>query len=334
MSPLRQFGVLARRYFELIRRDAFSLVILLAVMPIIGMLLLIMTERHDLTGLPPDQAQTEIQEEISEAKMEQDPDLADEQFQASYQVVGSAQKLLFMLALAVNLLGIFAAAYEIIKEEAIYQRERMVNLKIPPYLLSKVMVLGLFALVQCLLLLLVVGLKVDYPGDGVFLPAFVEMYITLFLAILASISMGLLISAVVRNQNTVIYVILLVLFVQILFAGAIFKLPSAAKPISYLTTTRWTLEALGSTVDMDMLSDKGATCLEPEDEGQRRMMGAGEAPCKDGQQKLTPPYEFNVIYRSEFAPLVEPLVGADRLCGLFLCLDLLRPAAQGRGLRI
>lgn len=70
--------------------------------------------------------------------------LDDEQFQASYQVVGSAQKLLFMLALAVTLLGMFGAAYEIIKEEAIYQRERMVNLKIPPYLMSKAVVLGLF----------------------------------------------------------------------------------------------------------------------------------------------------------------------------------------------
>ena len=59
---------------------------------------------------------------------------------------------MFMLALAANLLGIFAGAYEIIKEDAIYRRERMVNLRIVPYLLSKVAVLGCFALMQCALI--------------------------------------------------------------------------------------------------------------------------------------------------------------------------------------
>lgn len=297
VSVLRQFGVLTRRYLELVRRDTMSLVILLAVMPIIGMLLLIMTSNHDLTGLPPHEVQAQIQREIDRARAAQDPSVADEQFQASYQVVGSAQKLLFMLALAVTLLGMFGAAYEIVKEEAIYQRERMVNLKIPPYLMSKVVVLGFFALIQCATLLVVVAIRVAYPGNGVFLPAAIEMYITLVLATLAGISLGLLVSALVRSQNMVIYVILLILFVQIIFAGAIFELPAVAKPISFLTTTRWTLEALGSTVDMENLKQDGVTCLEPEEARQRQMMGRGQAPCKDGQQRLAPPYDFNVIYR-------------------------------------
>jgi ABC-type multidrug transport system ATPase subunit/pSer/pThr/pTyr-binding forkhead associated (FHA) protein len=318
VSVLRQFGVLTRRYLELIRRDTMSLGILLAVMPIIGVLLLIMTSNHDLTGLSPHEIQTQIQQEIDEARRAEDPALADEQFQASYQVVGSAQKLLFMLALAVTLLGMFGAAYEIIKEEAIYQRERMVNLKIPPYLLSKAVVLGLFALIQCATLLAVVALKVAYPGDGVFLPAAIEMYVTLVLATLAGIGLGLLVSALVRSQNMVIYIILLILFVQIIFAGAIFELPAAAKPISFLTTTRWTLEALGSTVDMETLRLDGVTCLEPENERQRQMMGPTEAPCKDGQQRLAPPYEFNVIYRHTALNLLSRWLVLLAFSGVFL----------------
>ena len=318
VSILRQFGVLTRRYMELIRRDTMSLVILLAVMPIIGMLLLIMTSHHDLTGLAPHEVQAQIQEEIDEAKRGQDSLLDDEQFQASYQVVGSAQKLLFMLALAVTLLGMFGAAYEIVKEEAIYQRERMVNLKIPPYLMSKVVVLGFFALIQCATLLAVVALKVAYPGDGVFLPAAIEMYITLVLATVAGISLGLLVSALVRSQNMVIYVILLILFVEIIFAGALFELPAAAKPISYLTTTRWTLEALGSTVDMESLRVDGVTCLEPENARQRQMLDRGEAPCKDGQQRLTPPYEFNVIYRYNALHLLSRWLMLLAFSGVFI----------------
>ena len=53
ISPFQQFGVLVQRYFELIRRDAMSLFILLAVMPIIGLLLLIMAKPNDLVGKAP-----------------------------------------------------------------------------------------------------------------------------------------------------------------------------------------------------------------------------------------------------------------------------------------
>ncbi|MER2513556.1 MAG: FHA domain-containing protein [Nitrosomonas ureae] len=305
VSAWQQFLVLAKRYFELIRRDATSLFVLLAVMPIIGMLLLVMANRHDLTGLSISAVKNQIQNELSEQRGDQDPAQEGEQFQGNYQIVGSAQKLLFMLALAANLLGIFAAAYEIVKEEAIYQRERMINLKIASYLMSKIAILGFFALVQCALLLMVVRFKVYYPNQGVFLPSIIEMYITLFLATVASISLGLLISSLIRNQSTIIYVILLVLFVQIIFAGAIFDLPKEAKPISYLTTTRWTLEALGSTVNMELLRSQGVTCLEPEDDTQRQLMGEFEAPCKSGQQKLTPSYNFNVTYRHEIIHLIS-----------------------------
>jgi len=292
----QQFWVLARRYFELIRRDVASLFVLLAIMPLIGLLLLVMAKPHDLVGKSPEAVGIEIQQSIDDKRADQDPSVHDEQFQASYAVAGSAQKLLFMLALAANLLGIFAAAYEIIKEKAIYRRERMVNLQIVPYLLSKFAVLALFASLQCFLLLRVVGLKVTYPSDGVLLPSTVEMYVTLLLATLASIGLGLLISAVVRSEGTVIYVILLVLFVQIIFAGAIFELPTAARTISHLTTTRWTLEALGSTVDLGALKDKGVSCIEFEDRQTRTMMREAEAPCKKGQMKQSVDYKFNVDY--------------------------------------
>jgi ABC transport system ATP-binding/permease protein len=45
---------------------------------------------------------------------------------------------------------------EIVKEASIYRRERTVNLGIIPYVLSKVLVLGLFSLFQSAALLLVV----------------------------------------------------------------------------------------------------------------------------------------------------------------------------------
>lgn len=304
-SPWRQWSVLTQRYLDLIRRDSLSLAILLAVMPLIGLLLLIMANRSDLTGLSAPGIAAEVQQEINDAwQQEDDPSNDNDQFDGTYQVAGSSQTLLFMLALGANLLGMFGAAYEIVKEEAIYQRERMVNLSLAPYLLSKIAVLGAFAALQCFLLLWVVQRKVEYPADGVMLPAFGEMYVTLLLASLAGITLGLLLSAVVRNQNTVIYLMLLALFVQILFAGAIFKLPGAAAPISYLTPTRWALEGLGSTVDMNRLNGLSVTCVEPENEYQRSLIDEATPPCDKGQQKLSPALQFNVDYGHESGHLL------------------------------
>ncbi|HQF71497.1 MAG TPA: ATP-binding cassette domain-containing protein, partial [Promineifilum sp.] len=296
VSSLAQFGVLARRYFDLIRRDSGSLVILLAAMPLIGLLLLVMADRYDLTGKSEPAIRSQIQQEILDARRAGDPGNDAEQFQGIYQVAGATQRLLFMMALAATLLGLFGAAYEIVKEAPIYHRERMVNLRIPPYLLSKIVILLGFGLLQCLLLLLVMSLRVAFPGDGVFLPAAVEMYITLALATLASIALGLLISAVVRSSATVIYIILVVLFVQIIFAGAIFEIPAAARPISYLTTTRWTLEALGSSVNIERLNARGGGCLEPEEPLPAGLAPAAEGYCQTGQTALPPALTFNVSY--------------------------------------
>ncbi len=238
-ASLRQFGILTRRYFDLIFNDKMSLFILSAVMPIIGIFLLVIANAKALVG-----------------DSERDIWLILKN-EGAYSIAPDAQRLLFMLALSAILLGLFAAAYEVVKERVVYERERMINLGIGPYILSKVTVLMLFGVLQCVLLLLVVGLKVEYPTRGVLNSPVLEMYFTLLLAMLASIGIGLLISTLVKNSNSVIYVILVVLFVQIIFSGVLFPLPEVAKPVSYLTPTRWTMEALGSSVNMEQLNNKG-----------------------------------------------------------------------------
>jgi ABC-type multidrug transport system ATPase subunit len=317
---IRQFGILCQRYTELIRQDTLSLFVLLAVMPIIGCLLLIIANSYDLTGKAKDVIAADLQTEIAchkgektgqdceenDWKNENDEKSDSDQFQATYQIVSSAQKLLFMLALAVTLLGIFASANEIEKEESIYLREHMINLQVIPYVLSKLIVLASFALWQCFSLLAVIWFfNIKYPSEGIWLPPTVEMFITLFLATVASISLGLLISARFKGN---IYLILLVLIMQILFAGAIFDLPSAAEYISYGTITRWTLEALGDTVNMPALNKQTLTCVEFEDKNLRDMLlqkdkqggqdGQDEdkAECDEGQMKQASSYEFNVSY--------------------------------------
>ena len=250
VNPLRQFFVLARRYLDVILHDRLVFTVLLAVMPAIGLMLLLISEPNWLTGDTPAQIQQQLAAELE----------AGEQ-SATYTIMDSSQLLLFMHALASVMLGLFAGSYEIAKESSIYRRERMVTLRLLPYLASKVAVLGGFAMIQCLLFLLVISLKVNLPDTGVLLPAWLEMYVTLVVGTLAAIVMGLFISSLVPNTNAVIYVVLGMLFFQTIFAGVFFDMGDT---LSRLTLTRWTVEGLGTSVDMEYLNDLTHTLFQPD----------------------------------------------------------------------
>src|SRR5207245_10145335 len=82
---------------------------------------------------------------------------------------GDAQRVIFLICFIAALFGCINGAREIVKEAAIYRRERIVNLGIPPYMFSKIVVLGALALLQNASMLLIVHLFEPFH-QGVFLP--------------------------------------------------------------------------------------------------------------------------------------------------------------------
>jgi hypothetical protein len=161
-----------------------------------------------------------------------------------------------MIAIASIWFGVFNAAREIAKETPIFVRERLVNLRIGPYLFSKMTVLGLLALVQSAVFLLVLLVGIEFPSDtGVLLPSLpvLEMFITVLLSALASTALGLMISAFVGNPNRAFSVVPLLLILQIVFAGLIFKIEGPIAPLSWLTISRWSLDALGTSINLKEL---------------------------------------------------------------------------------
>lgn len=226
VSPLRQFGILTKRYLDLTLQDRRNLLILLLQAPIIGLLLLLVARGDAFTGA---QAQGLLQR-------------------------GEAKKVLFMLATVSVWFGIINAAREIVKEMPIFQRERLVNLRIGPYIFSKVAVLALLVLVQTLVLLGIVALKVGFPPDtGLLIPPLVETFVTLLLTSFAAMALGLVISAASASGDRAISIVPLALIPQILFAGLIFKIEGAATPLSWLTISRWSMDALGTSIDLNSL---------------------------------------------------------------------------------
>lgn len=275
-NMFRQTWILARRFFDLIRFDFRTLAILLLMMPFIaGLFALVSYERDIVDGLLVESGETYPADVIDEGRdgsiyvMEKEPIIEELTAQLDGQPIDSelthtpyqdAKMLMVMIALAMTQGGTFAAAYEIVKEQAIFKRERSVNLKVTAYVLSKILVLALFALVQVALVVLILGLKVDLGYVSLVLPeGYMEFYVTLYLAVLASICFGLFISALVPNTDVVLYVILAQLFIQIILSGALFPLPS--NPASYATPGYWAMNSLGSQTNLINLNELGTTCL-------------------------------------------------------------------------
>jgi hypothetical protein len=159
-----------------------------------------------------------------------------------------------LIVLIILWFGCNNASKEIVKEEAIYGRERAVNLGILPYLASKFLVLSLITAVQTLLLMAliygVLGLLGRWLGQAVPEPAYYLPYLPQFgvLVVLAmtSVALGLLLSACVATPDRANALLPYVLIPQIILGGGI--LPVRSGPLAYiavpLSPAYWAYRAL------------------------------------------------------------------------------------------
>ena len=221
-STLAQLIWLTVRYFRILLRDPLSISVLLAAAPIVAAVYTLIYSRSV--------------------------------FAQTWEAGGDARNalgLLFNMLNALMFLGAFVGARAIAEEISIFRRERLVNLKLLPYTLSKLFVLGLFMVVQAGLMLGITALNVDFPGGT---ETLLRTYGILVLVGLAAIGLGLQISAMCSNglQAAVITVVLLI--PQGALAGAnipINQIKEAARALSLLMMSRWGVSLLGHTLDMN-----------------------------------------------------------------------------------
>ncbi|MGB7875091.1 MAG: FHA domain-containing protein [Anaerolineales bacterium] len=211
VSGLRQFLILSARNIKILTRDRFGLALMLATAPIVSMLDVILSV---LLGRDPLDFNTGL--------------------------FANVMITLFLLTVYGVMVGGISQMREIVKEADVYKRERLVNLKILPYVLSKVWVAGLLALYQAAAYTIVHYLAFEVPGGA---SEFVQIYITLTLATLAGMMLGLFASALAPNANSAPLLVIILMLPQIVLGGALIPLPSF---VSAPTSTRWAFEALMS----------------------------------------------------------------------------------------
>ena len=216
---LPQLGVLSARYLKLMSRDRRNLLILFGQVPLLAFAAAGMF-KHQIFG-------------------------------HHSGLAGNSATLLFLLVTTALWLGSIDSAREIVKERSVYRREAAVGVRLSAYLGSKVAVLfPLAALQTCLLAGIVFGLRPLHEAPRVY----AEVVGLLVLTAMVAVSMGLLISALVRSQDQATSFIPLALIPQLFFAGAIVPVARMGEPIGTLSAAafgQWSFAGVGTAVGMN-----------------------------------------------------------------------------------
>ena len=151
------------------------------------------------------------------------------------------QAVPFLISISAVWFGTNNAAREIVGELPIYSRERMFNLKINTYILSKIVVLTLFAFVQALLFISIISLRYEDP-------VWTSFFGSIFWMVIISTSstlMGLYLSSAVNTTEKVMSIVPISLIPQIMLGGVIAKITSPiVEYLSYFTVARWGTEGM------------------------------------------------------------------------------------------
>ncbi|MFA7097242.1 MAG: FHA domain-containing protein [Gammaproteobacteria bacterium] len=165
----------------------------------------------------------------------------------------SFQALYFVLVVAAIWLGCSNSAREIVSEQTIFKREQKASLSLDAYLWSKICVLSMLCMLQCLILSLFTLLTVSINIS------FGLLFIALSLTSIAALTMGLLLSAVVKTGETAMAIVPVALIPQVILGGLIVPFGSIPEGVNILAgfmLSRWAFELLIVLENSSFLTDR------------------------------------------------------------------------------
>jgi len=198
-----QFRTLLRRSFVSKLRNRANLVITIGVAPVLALLI---------------------------ATILRYSDSGKYDFASAYHI----PTFLFLSLIVAMFLGLTNSADDIIRDRAVLQRERNLNVRLPYYVISKTLTLGIFALIQSVLFVLIGNYVLGIRGMF-----WIDLGIMLMTA-MGGVSLGLLISSLVADPKTAANIVPLVLIPQIIMGGALIKYEDMNRNLALLyALTHW-----------------------------------------------------------------------------------------------
>lgn len=152
--------------------------------------------------------------------------------------------VMMLVAISAIWFGVSNSSKEIVSEYNIYKRERMFNLNVHTYILSKWLVLSAIALLQVFIFLAIIYLRFGLTSDSV-LGSYLSSTFFMFYIACAATLFGLFLSAFFSTTEKVLTVVPIALMPQIMLAGIVERVTSIKIDIlSYFTLGRWGTEGL------------------------------------------------------------------------------------------
>jgi ABC-type multidrug transport system ATPase subunit/pSer/pThr/pTyr-binding forkhead associated (FHA) protein len=236
VAVFRQLKLLLSRYWKIKMRDRAGAAIMFLQAPIIGVLLWLVFGGQ--TAGVPYWCLGALQELSSKNNMDQS---ATTGLLKSMQPTVDHTGAMFFVVVSCVWFGTSNAAREIVTERAIYLRERMVNLRLFNYLMSKYVLLSFFCLVQCTMLLAIVFVALGFRGGPV---AFaVELGNLVALAMNAT-ALGLVVSTLVASAEAAMALTPIALIPQVVLGGLMVPMTTNPnlKPLMFMMPSRWGFE--------------------------------------------------------------------------------------------
>jgi ABC-type multidrug transport system ATPase subunit len=144
---------------------------------------------------------------------------------------------LFLGLIVAMFLGLTNSADDIIRDRPVLQRERNIKVRLSYYVVSKMLTLGVFALVQCILFVLIGNSLLQIRGMF-----WIDLGI-MFMTAMSGVALGLLISSLVADPKTAANIVPLVLIPQIIMGGALIKYEDMNRNLTLLySMSHWFTE--------------------------------------------------------------------------------------------
>src|SRR6266567_4539730 len=168
-----------------------------------------------------------------------------------------AESLLLILVISACFTGAANAVRELVKERPIYSRERAAGLSSGAYLISKLAILGLISGLQAAVIVVIGLLGRPLPPQGSFLKhlPLVELLLAMGVLAVASMALGLLISALVNTSEKTMPLLIVAVIFQVILTGGVFPLHGQAgvEQIAWLSPSRWGFAATSSTSNLNVI---------------------------------------------------------------------------------
>lgn len=211
---LARWRTLTRRCLKIKTRDRWNSLILLAQAPIVAVLVVLLfgnDVRRDFT---------------------------DETWVAG---TSSTATVIFLNGLAALWFGSSNAVREIVGEWAVFRRERMVCLALPPYVFSKIASMACLCVLQCFVLTAIVhagcGLRANW----------MQLFLMLLVLSLIGTGVGLLVSALAPSSEAAIGLLPIILLAMVVLSGAmqpVHKMSRIVQMMAFAAPSRWGFEGM------------------------------------------------------------------------------------------